>query len=628
MCGIIGVVSKTERIGPAQLEVLNDLMTNRGPDGRGLYWDGRVGLAMRRLAIIDLNAGAQPMRSEDGQVVVVFNGEIYNHARLRKELVQSHTFASRSDTEVLVHGYEQWGIDGLLERIDGMFAFAIFDRDAGRIYLARDRFGEKPLYFSVGDDVTIFGSSLTAIAAGLQEPPPVDAIALQYYWSLHYVPGDRTILAGIYRARPGGAYEISADTGSVIRQWRYWKVEDRLDSEPPSAEQLYAELEESVRSRLIADVPVGVFLSGGIDSSLVTAIAAKYAPGIHTFSVGFTSSAHDESRFAEEVARHVGAVHHSLCFEATQFRDRIPGVVAMMDEPVGDQAMLPLNLLAEVASGDVKVVLSGEGADELFAGYDYFELFAPGSLRRRVGLRPLRRSAAGIDRFFADGGRTHSGFPVVLGPRERAVLSPLTSEDPRAWREDLLTRLDAIEDPLQRASLFDIETWLSEDLLMKLDRMTMAHSIEGRAPYLQHQFAALSFGLPAELKRQAGISKLTLREIARKDLPEQILNRPKQGWVLPMDQWLREDLAEYFIEVIRGCTEPLIAKDAIERMVMADRSSGPQIGGRALYAVLVLLVWFAQFDDTMKMVHRQMEDGARGSLGVDAQRGEPLLIRL
>ena len=373
MCGIFGVISNSNRIGPQQLDQLNDTMFKRGPDGRGAFWDGNVGLAMRRLAIIDIAGGAQPMYSEDEQVVVITNGEIYNHRRLRDELISAgHRFGSHADTEVLVHGYERWGIDGLLDRLDGMFAFAILDRSRRKLYLARDRFGEKPLYLAKDGDVVAFGSSLLATAAAMRSTPPVDAAALQYYWALHYVPGDRTIFSGVRRLQPAEAYELDADDGAELRRWRYWKLEEQGDIETSSAELLEL-LEQSVQSRLIADVPVGIMLSGGLDSSLITALAAHTAPGIHTFSVGFESAQHDESQYAAEVARLVGAEHHPVVFQEKHFRSLIPAVVESMDEPIGDQAMLPLYVLSELAATDVKVVLSGEGADELFAGYDYYD---------------------------------------------------------------------------------------------------------------------------------------------------------------------------------------------------------------------------------------------------------------
>jgi asparagine synthase (glutamine-hydrolysing) len=604
MCGIFGVISNSYRIGPEQLDQLNDTMFKRGPDGRGAFWDGKVGLAMRRLAIIDIAGGAQPMYSEDDQVVVVMNGEIYNHHRLRDELISAgHRFCSRADTEVLVHGYERWGIDGLLDRLDGMFAFAILDRSRRKVYLARDRFGEKPLYLVRDGDVVAFGSSLLATSAVMRSTPPVDVAALQYYWALHYVPGDRTIFSGVRRLQPAEGYELDADDGAELRRWRYWKLEEQGDIDTSAADFLEM-LERSVQSRLIADVPVGIMLSGGLDSSLITALAARTAPGIHTFSVGFDSAEHDESQYASEVARLVGAEHHPVVFQQEHFRSLIPAVVESMDEPIGDQAMLPLYVLSELAASDVKVVLSGEGADELFAGYDYYDQGSGVSSRAWRRLRAMATSSRRGPSLFSDEGHTQSGFPVVLAPSERAQLSAMTAGETRAWHGELVDELSHTLNPLRRATLCDIVTWLSEDLLMKFDRMTMAHSIEGRAPYLQPRLAQAAFALPTDAKRQDGEAKVRLREVATGILPQSILQRPKKGWVLPMDTWLREDLHDEFIDSVRACPEPIIDRGAIEQLVRADRSKlGPHLGGRALYAILVMVRWLDyahRWSDTLR----------------------------
>jgi len=324
MCGIIGVINSDGTLGERELAVLNDTMHKRGPDGAGLFWDGQTGIAMRRLAIIDLVGGQQPLFSEDRDVVVVMNGEIYNYASLRKDLIAAgHQFSTHSDTETLVHGYQEYGIDGLLERVDGMYAFAIWDRTKSRMFLARDRFGEKPLYFAREGGKVIFGSQLLTVVAGLGDNPPISAESLQLYWSLHFVPGDRTIFEGVRRVRPGEAYEFDVASGEELRRWTYWKLREGTEKklDPGELSEIVA---DAVRSRLIADVPVGVFLSGGLDSSLLASLAAQQAPGIHTFSIGFDSRSHDESGYAWEVADYVGATHHHFMFQVNEFRALIP----------------------------------------------------------------------------------------------------------------------------------------------------------------------------------------------------------------------------------------------------------------------------------------------------------------
>jgi asparagine synthase (glutamine-hydrolysing) len=593
MCGIVGLIGSAGELGEAGLAVLNETMHSRGPDGCGLHWEGDGGLAMRRLAIIDVEGGDQPVYSEDRQVIVVMNGELYNYRELRAQLVaHGHRFESNGDTEVLVHGYEEWGIDGTLDRIDGMFAFAIWDRRRHRVFLARDRFGEKPLYLARRRGGVVFASCLLTAVAALEHTPPVDNGALQLYWSLHYVPGDRTIFAGVRRVRPGEVYELDAGSGETRRRWRHWVLTER-DPQDRSPDQIRELVADAVHSRLVADVPVGVFLSGGLDSSLLAAAAAAERPGIHTFSIGFESPDHDESAYAETVARSIGATHHTSVFGVDQFRDLIPEVVATMDEPIGDQAMLPLFALARIASSTVKVVLSGEGADELFAGYSYYP--APTSPDRAMFslLRRLRRArSVRHGCLFIDADRTASGFPLVTPPDVRESISPGTVGPRGRWHDELVQALTETRDPLRRATLCDVETWLSEDLLMKADKMTMAHSLESRAPYLAPRLAQAAFSLPATSKIDGLVTKVRLREAAGPLLPVSTLTRPKQGFVLPMDDWLRTDLHDDFIDAVRACREPLIDTDVLERVIRADRTpQGPHVGGRALYPMLVLVRW-------------------------------------
>jgi len=592
MCGIVGLIGSADDLGEAGLAVLNETMRSRGPDGSGLHWEGDGGLAIRRLAIIDLERGDQPVYSEDRQVIVVMNGEVYNYRTLRASLVaHGHQFASMGDTEVLVHGYEEWGIDGILDRMDGMFAFALWDRRRRRVFLARDRFGEKPLYLSRRRGGLVFASCLLTAVAALEHTPPVDQNALQMYWALHYVPGDGTIFQGVSRLRPGEVYELDANSGETLRRWRHWFLTEdtERDRSPTEIRELVA---QAVRSRLVADVPVGVFLSGGLDSSLLAASAAVELPGIHTFSMGFDRPDHDESAYAASVARSIRATHHPLVFGVDDFRDLIPEVVAAMDEPIGDQAMLPVFALARAAASTVKVVLSGEGADELFAGYSYYPTAITGRGKRR-----RLRGRFGPDvpmpaSLFIDSNRTASGFPLVTLPDFRESISPGTLEPQGCWHEELLHALEKTRDPLRRATLCDAETWLSEDLLMKADKMTMAHSLESRAPYLDPALAQVAFTLPASAKVDEGQTKVRLRQAAQPLLPADILTRQKQGFVLPMDDWLRTDLHEEFVDAVRACREPLIDTDALERVIMADRSQrGSRVGGRTLYPMLVLVRW-------------------------------------
>src|SRR5262245_45705720 len=609
MCGIVGVVNSDGRLGERELAILNETMRPRGPDGAGLFWEGQTGIAMRRLAIIDLAGGQQPLFSEDTNVVVVMNGEIYNYLTLREQLVATgHCFSTHADTEVLVHGYEQFGIEGLLDRIDGMFAFAIWDRRAERIFLARDRFGEKPLYIAGENGTVLFGSQLLTVVAGLCQTPAVSAESLQLYWALHFVPGSRTIFEGVRRLQAGEACEIDVATGKALRFWRYWSLREG-EERHVDEEELADLVDKAVTSRLIADVPVGIYLSGGLDSSLLASVAARHVPGIHTFSIGFDSPRHDESAYAWEVADYIGATHHHFMVDVNDFRDLIPHVVASMDEPVGDQAMLPLFALAREASKVVKVALSGEGADELFAGYSYYSPFATQSSSPSDSRRPTGNNHRGRFDLLGADERTPSGFPLVLPSAVRFRLSPPARCDAESWHEELSNALGAVRDPLRRAQLCDVETWLSADLLMKADKMNMAHSLESRSPYLTWALAEAALNLPTQDKATDGAVKILLRKVALDCLPQTILSRPKQGWVLPMRRWLVDDLFDDFLAAIRTCTEPLIDVSYMATLAHDERTrNGIPVGERGLYALMVLVRWLGyatrQVLDTRRLVSR------------------------
>jgi asparagine synthase (glutamine-hydrolysing) len=609
MCGILGVVNSEDKISNIRLAILNDTMENRGPDGSGIFCEKQTGIAMRRLAIIDVEGGQQPIFSENKNVAVVMNGEIYNYRELRKQLIGAgHQFTSHSDTETLVHGYEEFGIDGLLDRVDGMFTFALWDRLLGRMFLARDRLGEKPLYIARENNTVIFGSQLLTVVAALRETPPICPAALQLYWALHFVPGDRTIFRDVRRLRAGEACEINTVNGEELRSWRYWQLRENQRS--TNSSELTERILGAVKSRLVADVPVGVFLSGGLDSSLLAAMAARYVTGIHTFSIGFDSSRHDESAFAWEVADYIGANHHHFMFRANDFRDVIPNVVAAMDEPVGDQAMLPLYVLAREASKVVKVALSGEGADEIFGGYAYYSRFVNGPQGGRVQRLGHLISGSRLNnaRFIGADEETASGFPTVLPRWIRRRLSEGSWDSQDEWHQDLLGDLASVKDPLRRATLCDVETWLSEDLLMKADKMTMANSLESRAPYLSPALAEAGFNLPLRQKLLNGTAKTALRAVAQDHLPRAIFRRPKQGWVLPMGRWLRNDLKDQFIDSIKACNESLIDRKFTEEIVVQDSLDG-FVGERALYAILVMVQWLNYAREKTDQIRRSVTSG-------------------
>jgi len=600
MCGIAGIIDHhADAPLRAQLDGMLGWMLMRGPDGSGEYLDGALAMGMRRLAVIDLSGGWQPLYSADRQIVAFQNGEIYNYRELRAELQRAgFVFRTESDTEVHAHGYLAWGFDGLLQRLDGMYALMIFDRRNGELHLARDRFGEKPLFYAVADGRFAWASNLLAIGSLPWVDVGTDARALDDYLAAHYVAGPRTFFRGVQRLLPG--HRLSLRVADPVPQvTRYYRP--RLDeSGSVSDAQLADALEYSVRSRLVADVPVGVFLSGGLDSALITAIAARAQPGIMTFSMGFDSTAHDEAAHAQRVADHCGTRHHRFRFDANSFETLLPQVAAELDEPLGDQAALPLYWLTREARRHVTVALSGEGADELFAGYGYYRQFlGSGGLLQRWGdrLRGRQPTRAPELRRFTHNPTpvTPSGFPLLTDAAGRERLTGRAPLDDDRWEQDLIAWLDSAGDAHKRAMAADIGTWLPDDLLVKFDRMGMANSLEGRAPYLTPRLAELALrGADPYARMGLTDSKRALRRVARRWLPQDILERPKQGFVLPMRQWLKQWFGTHHGPHAYFDARPLPDVDAAElvHVVEADLAEGLQ-RERLLFALVMLAEWRA-----------------------------------
>ena len=615
MCGIVGVIDTVAgRVAPRLLAAMRDVMIRRGPDGEGQYLDGAVGMAMRRLSIIDLEGGGQPFFSREGDVVAFQNGEIYNYRALRADLIaRGYRFVSESDTEVLAHGFACWGAGGLLERLDGMYAIAILDRARRELHLARDRFGEKPLYYTHAGGRFAYASDLVALAALDWVSDEIDGESMDRYLALHYVPGEATIFKAIRRVLPGERLVVSIDDPRPSRH-RYYTL--RLgEVRRVSDRDLVARLEEAVASRLVADVPVGVFLSGGLDSSVIAAIAAGKQPRIATFSMGFEADSHDESGYAETLAKAIGSDHHHFRFDGDSFRALLPMVAAALDEPVGDQAQLPLYWLCQEARRHVTVALSGEGADEIFAGYSYYQRHAEApTWRERLAARWGRPTAT------PDGPRrltdnptaeTPSGFPLLTDAAGRARLTGASRREIAAWEAGLLAWLDGAADSLQRATAADLATWLPDDLLVKFDRVSMAHSLEGRAPYLAPPVVEAGLSLPPAQRMNGATSKVALRRVASRWLPPAILERPKQGFVLPMARWLTEwfekpaSVRDYFFErAVPGLDMAEVAHLTQDDLAVGVRRE------RLLFALVLLVEWHQAFTAKRRDLARTYREGA------------------
>jgi len=614
MCGIAGVVERRGRDPREPLATLVDSLWRRGPDGEGHFVEGPVGLGMRRLSILDIEHGQQPFSTADGAVVAFANGEIYNHREIRRSLGSAVPFATTCDIEVLPHAYRRWGIDGMLRRLDGMFAVAILDRAAGVLHLARDRFGEKPLFYR--DDATrfTFASQLTSLGL-LDDFGPVDPTALRHYLALHYIPGERTLFREVRRVPPGHRLELPLDgRAGEPRSWLEDAPAGRLPrSYDGGVRRVRQRLTRAVESRLLADVPVGVFLSGGIDSSAIAAAAVRASAAIQTFSIGFEDAELDESVHARAVAEHLGARHHHFELDLDTCLGVFEETMASLDEPLGDPACLPVQLLAREARSHVKVVLSGEGADELFAGYGYYPDVGAARIRRSLSSW-LRRRGRPLEpaSFFRSDDTTASGFPMLTTREERDRFVPGSGTDTDPWIQRLEERLASERCPMRRAQRADVATWLADDLLPKLDHMTMASSLEGRAPFLEPGIAGMALAAPFEWKLRGGVRKRLLRDAAAPWLPSDILERPKQGFVLPMQRWLAGPLRERLLDELATPHDDGLDHAALRETAAEDLDTGAT-RSRLLYAVLAYREWWRAVRERRTTAHRACEAAARGA---------------
>jgi asparagine synthase (glutamine-hydrolysing) len=551
MCGICGALSLDRpRFDDTVVRDMANSLQHRGPDGDGFYTDAPVALGHRRLSIIDLATGDQPIFNEDASIAIVFNGEIYNYRELREALVRrGHRFRTAGDTEVIVHLYEEQGVDCVRE-LNGMFAFAIWDSTKQRLFLARDPLGEKPLYYATVGPTFFFASELKALVrAGISRR--IDAAALDDYLAYGYVPAPRTIYSGVYKLPAAHIMVVERGDISSSRYWSPWP-ETRLDlSEDEAASDLLRLLTNAVRLRLRSDVPVGAFLSGGVDSSLIVALAANENPALQTFSVRINELGFDESPYARLVAQRFGTGHHEIDVDIPHL-DELPLIVRQFDEPFADASAVPTYYVTKSASQHLKVCLSGDGGDELFAGYSQYRRGrVEGWLDGVPSLRPVFRSIAGVlprrlpgvgflTRMAVTGAERHQAMVGLFSASERrALLSPRyrTAVDERAWLlAEAHGRLDL--DEIERRMLADQLTYLPEDILVKVDRDSMKNSLEVRVPFLDPQLVRFVNALPLTLKIDETTQKRLLRRLLREvGLPE-LVERPKQGFGIPLKTWL------------------------------------------------------------------------------------------
>ncbi len=622
MCGIAGRVnfSRSTPVSRELVERMTDALAHRGPDGRGCFVAEGAGLGHRRLSIIDLATGDQPLANEDQTIWTVFNGEIYNFADLREELTaHGHQFRTQSDTEVIVHAYEQWG-DGAVERLRGMFAFAVWDLRRRRLLLARDRLGIKPLHYALVPGGLVFGSEIKALLEDGDVPRDWSADALDAYLALQYVPTPRTIFKAIWKLPP--AHLLTLENGAVAVR-RYWTLEFPGDGERAREdeylERLEALVDESVKLRLISDVPLGAFLSGGIDSSTVLASMVKTCGSrVQALSVGFDEQAFNELEYARQVGDHLDADVHERIVHA-DVADLMPTLAWHFDEPFADSSAVPTYYVSAAARERVTVALSGDGGDELWAGYarhrvERWELAARGwlgplgaRLAGRVGGRlPLAlrgiRSLRHLGLSPAEACALKHAYGLFehdrggLYSRDFAIATE--DADPFAgFRRTYASCSSA--DPLDRALCVDVHTYLVDDILTKVDRMSMAVGLEARVPLLDHRLVEFAATVPTGLKLAHGRSKHLLRRLIERRLPPAIVNRPKQGFAVPVDTWLRTSLLPMMHDLLldgRLRTRGIFETREVARLVQ-EHTAGRRSHGHRLWSLMMLELWFRQFVD-------------------------------
>ena len=625
MCGICGLAHLDGRpIDSALIEEMNDTLHHRGPDSGGTHIDRGVGIAARRLSIIDLETGDQPLSNEDGSVTVVQNGEIYNFQELRERLRGSgHTFRTKGDTEVLAHLYEERG-PRFAEDLRGMFAIAVWDARRRRLVLARDRFGIKPLYYRLTGSSLSFASELKALLVQPDFSREIDPDAVDAYLAFSFVPAPLSIFREARKLPPGHVLVWEADRGSEVAIERYAKPrpaaagEVRGESEDVLAEELLERLRDSVRAHLIADVPVGVLLSGGIDSCTLAALASEVASPVRTFTIGFDERGFDERSLARLVAERYGTDHHELVLRPDAV-ELLPALSAAFDEPFADSSAIPTYLVSELARRHVKVALSGEGGDEFFGGYNYYaghglaRLLAPVAGLARPLVERLPASTGKASSFdwkakrFVRSARLstlerHYAWKSVFTPEERAsVVDPerRPSADPLDLLRTHYAETANAADELSRVMGVDLNVFLVDDMLVKTDRASMAHSLEARVPLLDPVVAELALALPTKLKVRGLAKKRLLRKAVEPLLPREILAGQKRGFSPPMGTWLQNELQPLAREALSAETlrrQGFFRPQPVTRM-LDDHVAGRADNSRKIWALLTFSLWFDRYAD-------------------------------
>lgn len=620
MCGFVFSFATGALADPGSAERLarmSQAIAHRGPDQQGQLAMGPAGLAHRRLRIIDLDGGKQPMVSADGQVALVFNGEIYNFKELVPELrALGHTLSGKSDTETLLAAYLSWG-EACVDRLNGMFAFVVYDARTGRVFAARDRFGEKPFYYTQTRDTIYLASELKALVAGGVVEPVLDRVALYSYFTLGYITGPRTVYAGVRRLQPGHALRI---VGGKLETWRYWSAPTptaEIDNERDAIARTLELLHDSVRLRLVSDVPLGFFLSGGIDSSAVVAVAHDLlGSNLDTFTIGFDVASHDERGHASFVAKRFGTRHRDFVLrpESTAI---LEDLAWHLDEPFADDSALATWYLSRMTREHVTVAMSGDGGDELFCGYDVYKAHALSERVRRLPA-PMRRAAVAVlrgapapnagvrtkmqklarnieDAGLDAGPRFVAKQQTIFRPAVLAGASPLLAPSCVDATDRLLfpELFDAGRHPLDAIAAWQRSNSLVDDMLVKVDRTSMAFALEVRTPFLDHRFAELSNRIALPVKLPGTRTKYVLKRALEGYFPREFLWRRKQGFSVPLNHWFKDDLDGFARKLLLtpgAAVNEVIAPSFIER-VLGEHASLKRDWGRSIWALVMFELW-------------------------------------
>ena len=607
MCGIVGFNWHNEKL----LREMMAVVEHRGPDESGYYLDERVSLGHQRLKTIDLLTGKQPIHSEDGSAQIVFDGVIYNYLELKESLIQKgHRFYTNSDTEVIIHAYEEYGAD-CVKQFNGAFAFAIWDKNRQRLFLARDRLGIKPLYYYINGNRFIFASELKAILEYEGTRRNINLSALNEFFTYRYVPSERTLIENIYKLLPGHILTLK---DGKIQTSKYWDLVENIADEP---EEYYVEtlrelLRKSVKQRLMSEVPVGVYLSGGIDSSSVVALMSDITSNIKTFSVGFGSEGEDELAHARFVSNYFGTDHNELIVGEKDL-NLLPQMVWHMDEPVVDAATLPTYALSKFVKKEVTVVLAGEGGDELFAGYGFYRLMMRGHKLFRLVPSTIKHSLVpAIAKSLPQYGKTALALDFISARGEQEQFLSLLGLFTKVEQNklDFFGKgydsggfIPSGMELLNGLLYFGIKTWLPNDCFIKVDRMTMAHGVEERVPILDHNIVEFSFTIPTRLKLKGPTGKYIFKKAMAGLLPDQIINRRKQGFGAPMDYWLRHSAKCVLEQLLHESKHNYYSKEYVLNLLTRfQKSRGSYsyttvnfLNAQKLWGILVFEIWHRMF---------------------------------